>query len=67
LSRLRVNLYILNYIANTNKEYKSYLIRNNTARIKNIKLKYPKVSPWIYDKIEEWLTFQEIETDDLLL
>jgi hypothetical protein len=67
LARLRVNLYILNYIANANIEYKSYFIRDNKARIKNIKLKYPNCSLWILEKFEEWLTFQEIETDDILI
>jgi len=66
LSRIRIIIYILNYIANTNLEYKSYFVRRCNQRITNIKLKYPKISSWLLSYLEEWLQFIEIETDDML-
>lgn len=66
LSRLRVTLYILNYIANANTEYKSYYLRNNRFRINKFLERYPKTSSWIVDKLTQWFEFQEIETDNSL-
>jgi hypothetical protein len=63
LSRLRICTYILNYIANDNNEYKNYLISRNLKRIKNIKEKYINLDPKVESKIIDWLTFEEIETE----
>lgn len=63
LSRLYIALYILNYIANDNSEYKNYYIVKNRNRLKNIKDKYPDLDKIIVNKLTEWLTFEEIETE----
>jgi uncharacterized protein (UPF0332 family) len=66
LSRIRVTIYILNYLANANLEYKSYFERRCKRRINNIKSKYPNLSSWLLSNLEEWLQFVEVETDDEL-
>lgn len=66
ISRFRVAIYILNFIANSNIEYKSYFIRNINSRLLNLKTKYPNISAWILNNFEQWLQFTEIETDNIL-
>lgn len=63
LSRLSMAMYILNYIANDNSEYKNYFIVKNKKRLKNIIEKYPDIDDIIKNKLIEWLRFEEIETE----
>ncbi len=67
LSRIRITLYILNYIANAQPIYYGYYVHRNNERKQNIDLKYPHLSQWIKDRLYEWLQFVEHETDDILV
>lgn len=67
LSRLRIALYILNYIANDNAEYKNYFIQRCKKRIKTISEKYPKVNYDIKSLFKKWLAFEEIETEQSIM
>jgi len=64
LSRIRMIAYILNFMANSNNEYKSYFIRNVKSRLDAINNNYPNRSAWIYQLLNEWLCFYPLETDD---
>ena len=64
LSRIRMIAYILNYMANSNNEYKSYFLRNVKSRLDAIDNNYPNRSDWIYSLLKEWLCFSPLETDD---
>lgn len=66
LARIRIILYILNYIANSNIEYKTYFGTRCSKRLKAIHKKYPALSGWILSRLTEWLQFIEVETDDVL-
>ena len=67
ISRIRVISYILNYLANENNEYNSYFQRNMKIRKESIDQRYSNLSVWIKLLLEEWLHFQLIEKDDLIL
>ncbi|MBE9204061.1 hypothetical protein IQ218_12210 [Synechocystis salina LEGE 06099] len=66
ISRLKISLYILNYIAVRNLEYQSYYARNMKRRIRSIKEKYPGLSSWIISYFEEWFSLNhEIVPDEI--
>ena len=67
MSRIRVISYILNYLANENNEYNSYFKRNMNIRKKSIAQHYSNLSDWIKLLLEDWLQFQLIEKDELIL
>lgn len=66
LARVRITLYILNYISNTNLDYKNYFIRHCESRKKSIAERYSNLSNWIFSLLEQWLQFVEIDTEDTL-
>jgi len=61
VSRVRVVCYILNYIANQSSEYESYFKRNMNNRLRSLSQKYPDLSDWILELLNDWLCFKSIE------
>jgi|GEM_PF-3547847 len=59
-ARIRMVTYLLNYIANKNREYKSYYERNMSRRRNNFHSKYPDVNSWLKDLLDEWLVYEDL-------
>jgi len=67
LCRLRICLYILNYIANDNSEYKNYYIQRCKKRLKEVNDKYPNLDSQISNLFNQWLCFEDIETEQSVI
>lgn len=65
LSRLRILTYILNFIAKSQIEYKSYYERNMKMRVAGLNENFPEISNWLKYLLFEWLKFNKIETDEI--
>ena len=65
IARIRVLSSVMNYIANYNSEYKSYFERNMRNRIIPIKERYPFISNWLLNQLEDWLKFHELPIEEV--
>lgn len=66
IARLRILIYVLNYIANYNNEYKSYFERNMLQRITPIKNRYSYINAWVMQYFNDWLKFNQIEKEEII-
>ncbi len=66
IARISMIIYILNYIANKNIEYKSYFLKLITEIKVESNKKYPFVNQWIKDNIDAILVFENIEEDEIV-
>ncbi len=64
LCRIEMILYLLNYIANKNKEYYSYYLKYNTSINKNIIDKYSSCSKYLIERLEKACIYNELKLEE---
>lgn len=64
VSRIAMTVYVLNYMASSNIEYKSYLIKLLREINSEIDLKYSSTNAWLLTLLKSILKFEEFEIDE---